>query len=53
MKIAPCKDCKKRTLGCHGRCDKYLNWKKEHDEARKLLQKNEGYRNIRWRSMLW
>lgn len=24
MKIAPCKDCAKRTVGCHAVCAEYL-----------------------------
>lgn len=29
---APCKDCCKRYVGCHGRCEKYLEFKKSNDE---------------------
>lgn len=29
MSKAPCKDCKKRELGCHSKCEKYLAFKKE------------------------
>lgn len=30
----PCKDCKppERSLGCHGRCKKYLESKEEHEQ---------------------
>ena len=24
---APCKNCEKRYIGCHGRCEKYLKYK--------------------------
>ena len=29
MDGAPCKDCKDRHIGCHGKCEKYLEYKKE------------------------
>lgn len=32
MKI-PCKDCQDRKLGCHGKCDKYSEYRKCQDEA--------------------
>lgn len=35
---APCKDCEKRYIGCHGRCEKYLEFKKANDE--RLKQKS-------------
>ena len=35
---APCKDCEKRYVGCHGRCEKYLEFKKANDE--RLKQKS-------------
>lgn len=31
---APCKDCKDRELGCHSKCEAYIEWAKEHEEAR-------------------
>lgn len=34
----PCKDCEKRYVGCHGRCEKYLEFKKANDE--RLKQKS-------------
>ena len=42
----PCQDCQDRTVGCHGKCEKYLavrkerweqntaSWKKRDDDAR-------------------
>ena len=36
--IAPCKGCGKRHIGCHGECEGYQAWKKEHDRARRELQ---------------
>ena len=35
---APCKDCEKRYIGCHGRCEKYLEFKKANNE--RLKQKS-------------
>ena len=35
---APCKYCEKRYVGCHGRCEKYLEFKKANDE--RLKQKS-------------
>ena len=35
---APCKDCEKRYIGCHGRCEKYLEFKRANDE--RLKQKS-------------
>lgn len=38
MKPAPCKNCTERKQGCHGKCEKYIEWcnyrealKKEND----------------------
>ena len=28
-----CKDCQKRTLGCHDTCPDYLAWRKWKDES--------------------
>ncbi len=28
---APCKGCTNRSVGCHGKCDGYIQWKKEID----------------------
>lgn len=29
MIMSPCKDCKKRHIGCHDKCDIYLKYKEE------------------------
>ena len=34
MNIAPCKDCKDRHIGCHSKCEKYLEYKKEVQKAK-------------------
>ena len=30
----PCKNCKDRDLGCHGKCKAYIKWAKDREEAR-------------------
>lgn len=35
--IAPCKDCKKRAVGCHSICREYLEWQKKNEERRNLI----------------
>ena len=29
MKVAPCKVCQDRRLGCHSDCEEYKSWKAE------------------------
>lgn len=36
----PCCGCKDRTVGCHGSCHGYLEWKQKYEE-----QKNKEYNN--------
>ena len=33
-----CKDCVERTLGCHDRCEKYLEGKKKYAELRNSIE---------------
>ena len=33
-KGCPCIDCKRRELGCHGKCEQYTAWKQK-EQARK------------------
>lgn len=35
QKIAPCKGCSSRHVGCHGSCSKYQNWSSEHIKENK------------------
>ena len=41
----PCKNCppEVRPEACHVTCEKYISWKKEHDELREKMheQKNQ------------
>lgn len=46
MNYHGCKDCKKRYLGCHDKCDTYQNFKKECleiSEERKKRQTADEY----------
>lgn len=36
MRIAPCKECPKRQVGCHAKCEDYKSWKAELDEYQKV-----------------
>lgn len=40
---APCKDCDKRYVGCHGRCEKYLEFSKANQKRLELIQKENEY----------
>ena len=40
-KIAPCKDCENREIGCHGNCEKYKAWKAELQEMKKQIGKEK------------
>lgn len=45
---APCKDCEKRYVGCHGRCEKYFEYHKANQERLESIKKaNEliGYQS--------
>lgn len=39
--VLTCKDCTERTVGCHGRCEKYLKAKARQDLANRLRQKRD------------
>lgn len=39
-KIAPCKGCKLREVGCHDRCKEYQDWKAENDLALEKKREN-------------
>lgn len=32
MKNVPCRYCEQRVLGCHDRCEKYLEYKREREQ---------------------
>lgn len=39
----PCKNCEDREVGCHSKCEAYMEWAKEHEELR---EKNRTERVI-------
>lgn len=44
--MSPCKDCAKRYLGCHDRCDDYGAYKVELEDIRLKIMKfhsQDGY----------
>ena len=42
----PCQKCEKRHIGCHGSCDDYKQFCKEHDELkRKVESEREQFTN--------
>lgn len=43
--ICPCKDCPNRKITCHGTCEKYLNWQKEHDLENKIIREKTQLAN--------
>lgn len=43
-RIAPCKYCDRRTIGCHGRCNQFKEWKESENKAKKTKYiSNAGY----------
>lgn len=38
MKMSPCKDCERRSPGCHDHCDDYKEWKAELDEKKMIRE---------------
>ena len=47
---APCKECEKRVIGCHSKCEEYIKYKteaanKEKERRRKKAEYNDlrGY----------
>lgn len=53
----PCKDCEKRTLGCHSTCEDYIRFSKERREMLdKIREENRILRDnevARFRSKMW
>lgn len=41
-KIAPCKGCEQRHVGCHSTCNNYKEWQKMLDEEKERFWKAEG-----------
>ena len=36
--MTPCKDCKDREFKCHGKCERYKQWKRDHDKEHQYNQ---------------
>lgn len=45
MKIAPCKNCPDRYVGCHDKCESYTEWAKAARSERLALDKDDRMRN--------
>lgn len=46
--INPCRNCTKRHIACHSICNKYKDWKAEHEAKREFERQvkeemNNGY----------
>lgn len=41
MKYVFCKNCEERTMGCHGKCEKYKEFQRENEKI-KENRKNEN-----------
>lgn len=39
MVQATCKGCTERVVGCHEKCEKYIAYKKKHDEEKEAKTK--------------
>lgn len=35
----PCKDCADREVGCHGKCDKYAQYREELNQSKAIRNK--------------
>ena len=41
MLKSPCKNCEDRVVGCHANCKSYIDWAKEHNEAKEKDRKEK------------
>ena len=41
----PCKGCNCRSIGCHGKCEWYIAWKKELDEKNRAEREYRRSKN--------
>ena len=41
----PCRNCEDRHVGCHGTCERYIDWKEKHIESKRkrFEQKQTDY----------
>lgn len=42
----PCKDCKRRYVGCHSECDSYKEFKRLKAEQDNTIRKNRELENL-------
>lgn len=42
----PCYECQDRTVGCHGKCEKYISWNKEHEKIRDAAHHEKQLKTI-------
>lgn len=47
IKIAPCKDCEDRELGCHSKCEKYIEYKKCSDLKKEEIIKESRIKSFK------
>ena len=40
---SPCKECKKRVVGCHANCEAYKTFKQAVEQERQQIQQNKSY----------
>lgn len=45
-KDCPCYNCEDRKSGCHADCKKYLEWRANLDENRKMIRKEKQANKI-------
>lgn len=43
--MSPCKNCNKRSLGCHATCNDYIKWSEEMQEQREQANKERRKEN--------
>lgn len=48
-----CKDCKKREIGCHSKCEKYLKQKEDSEELNKKIRKDKKFARATRDAVLW
>lgn len=50
MKLAPCRDCEKRCVGCHSDCEEYgeykANIKDNNDKRYAYWQQEKAFRSV-------
>ena len=39
---APCRDCKDRAVGCHAKCERYMEWLRIRQEEKNAILANKA-----------